>query len=292
MNRNRAFTLIELLVVIAIIAILAAILFPVFAQAKQAAKNTTAISNMKQIGTGLMMYAGDNDDLFPNRRYEVSVQQAPGRMVLSWKHSAYPYIKSADLFRDPQNPASRYVDDVSDPVLAAQDNFVPALPSIVPGTPVFQRGYAMQNTFWLAGNWGGNGISNTVVDEPAKVMQIIETTSVWVDYGVYIPFCNGSAASNAYGHCVDGETWWGPQVPRVWPGAAPNYGGGKWDDKRFVATYFDGHAKSVALAQTCAGGQDDLNMWGYVPSRLPSGYFAAGLEWLGTFCTSLREAGG
>ena len=62
---KRAFTLIELLVVIAIIAILAAILFPVFAQAKEAAKKTQCLSNGKQIGTALIMYLSDNDDKYP-----------------------------------------------------------------------------------------------------------------------------------------------------------------------------------------------------------------------------------
>jgi prepilin-type N-terminal cleavage/methylation domain-containing protein len=62
---KRAFTLIELLVVIAIIAILAAILFPVFAQAKIAAKKTQAISNAKQSGTAMLLYSGDADDLLP-----------------------------------------------------------------------------------------------------------------------------------------------------------------------------------------------------------------------------------
>ena len=62
---KRAFTLIELLVVIAIIAILAAILFPVFAQAKEAAKKTADLSNIKQLGTANAIYQGDNDDLFP-----------------------------------------------------------------------------------------------------------------------------------------------------------------------------------------------------------------------------------
>jgi prepilin-type N-terminal cleavage/methylation domain-containing protein/prepilin-type processing-associated H-X9-DG protein len=65
LNKFRAFTLIELLVVIAIIAILAAILFPVFAQAKAAAKKTACLSNMKQVGTALTMYASDNDDGYP-----------------------------------------------------------------------------------------------------------------------------------------------------------------------------------------------------------------------------------
>jgi prepilin-type N-terminal cleavage/methylation domain-containing protein len=62
---KRAFTLIELLVVIAIIAILAAILFPVFAQAKVAAKKTKAISNVKQTATSVLLYTGDHDDVMP-----------------------------------------------------------------------------------------------------------------------------------------------------------------------------------------------------------------------------------
>ncbi|MFN9897711.1 MAG: prepilin-type N-terminal cleavage/methylation domain-containing protein, partial [bacterium] len=61
---KKAFTLIELLVVIAIIAILAAILFPVFAQAKAAAKKAAGISNQKQISLGITMYGADNDDMY------------------------------------------------------------------------------------------------------------------------------------------------------------------------------------------------------------------------------------
>jgi prepilin-type N-terminal cleavage/methylation domain-containing protein/prepilin-type processing-associated H-X9-DG protein len=64
-GRRRAFTLIELLVVIAIIAILAAILFPVFAQARAAARQTSCLSNVKQVGLGAMMYAQDYDETFP-----------------------------------------------------------------------------------------------------------------------------------------------------------------------------------------------------------------------------------
>lgn len=99
MNLNsskRAFTLIELLVVIAIIAILAAILFPVFAQAKEAAKKTTCLSNQKQIGLGILLYQGDTDDVFPMDQYwdyaSLNIQQ------VRWFDNVYPYIKSGDKF--------------------------------------------------------------------------------------------------------------------------------------------------------------------------------------------------
>src|SRR5579862_6925864 len=67
-NKNRGFTLIELLVVIAIIAILAAILFPVFSQAKEAAKKTQCFSNMNQIGLAMEMYNQDNDYFYPQSK--------------------------------------------------------------------------------------------------------------------------------------------------------------------------------------------------------------------------------
>src|SRR5947208_16218835 len=66
-TQKRGFTLIELLVVIAIIAILAAILFPVFAQAREKARQTTCLSNLKQLGLGFRMYLQDYDDTFPGR---------------------------------------------------------------------------------------------------------------------------------------------------------------------------------------------------------------------------------
>ena len=97
---KRAFTLIELLVVIAIIAILAAILFPVFAQAKAAAKKTVDLSNEKQLVLGITMYAGDNDDRTPKTHHDLEAGETIADLY-PWYQPLQPYLKSADILRDP-----------------------------------------------------------------------------------------------------------------------------------------------------------------------------------------------
>jgi prepilin-type N-terminal cleavage/methylation domain-containing protein/prepilin-type processing-associated H-X9-DG protein len=94
MRTRTAFTLIELLVVIAIIAILAAILFPVFAQAKDAAKKSQGLSNVKQIGTAMHLYLGDNDDVTPST-YIIAGQGVDIYQTMQ------PYIKNMDIFFSP-----------------------------------------------------------------------------------------------------------------------------------------------------------------------------------------------
>ena len=107
MNR-KAFTLIELLVVIAIIAILAAILFPVFAQAKLAAKKTSSLSNTKQVTLSAIMYGGDYDDYLPlcvsgswQGIETPKVTSALPTHAQTWVGIVQPYIKSLGLMVDP-----------------------------------------------------------------------------------------------------------------------------------------------------------------------------------------------
>lgn len=111
MNRNRAFTLIELLVVIAIIAILAAILFPVFAQAKDSAKKTQGLSNGKQIVLANIMYSSDSDDVFAPAVTDDQACYDGLDYDCAWISRVMPYVKSIRLFYSPNAP------DQKDPVL-------------------------------------------------------------------------------------------------------------------------------------------------------------------------------
>lgn len=163
---RRAFTLIELLVVIAIIAILAAILFPVFAQAKEAAKKTATLNNFKQTATASIMYAGDNDDMFPlpyvvitGGTYQTSLISIPAgwrpgafsqeprlsQDQMHWGNSIQPYAKAYDIYEASGMPKQRETSAAADynaPVrrwasssvtfnglLGAQSNSVIAQPS-------------------------------------------------------------------------------------------------------------------------------------------------------------------
>ena len=100
-NKRNAFTLIELLVVIAIIAILAAILFPVFARARENARRTSCLSNLKQIGLGIIQYGQDYDGYMPPS------QLGSGIYTESWPTLMFPYIKSEQVFVCPSGSEGR-----------------------------------------------------------------------------------------------------------------------------------------------------------------------------------------
>jgi prepilin-type N-terminal cleavage/methylation domain-containing protein/prepilin-type processing-associated H-X9-DG protein len=98
--KRRGFTLIELLVVIAIIAILAAILFPVFARAREKARQTACLSNLKQIGTGMIMYVQDYDEKFPRHYFRNSNDTIVGSVITV----IHPYIANVDVWDCPSSP--------------------------------------------------------------------------------------------------------------------------------------------------------------------------------------------
>lgn len=110
---KRAFTLIELLVVIAIIAILAAILFPVFSQAKEAAKKSSCLSNTKQLGVSTLLYLGDYDDNYPQSAYSLDTKTYVGNIgllipgsgdrVFSQFDAVMPYMKNTGILVCPSN---------------------------------------------------------------------------------------------------------------------------------------------------------------------------------------------
>ena len=113
-NPKRGFTLIELLVVIAIIAILAAILFPVFAQAREKARQAACLSNEKQMGSAMLMYAGDYDGIWPLHDFSVPFSKTgdkAGLAVDDWSNTTRPnfakgitpYLKNRDVFVCPSN---------------------------------------------------------------------------------------------------------------------------------------------------------------------------------------------
>lgn len=101
-RKKHGFTLIELLVVIAIIAILAAILFPVFAKAREQARKTSCLSNMKQLGTGILMYVQDNDETMPLTNYGVNLTPQ-NKYTYEWQNSVQPYLKNRQIFRCPSD---------------------------------------------------------------------------------------------------------------------------------------------------------------------------------------------
>jgi prepilin-type N-terminal cleavage/methylation domain-containing protein/prepilin-type processing-associated H-X9-DG protein len=164
MKRNAAFTLIELLVVIAIIAILAAILFPVFAQAREKARQTSCLSNSKQLGTALMMYAQDYDETMCRafNSYVVGTET----VARDWSVDIYPYIRTGLA---PVNAA--IIAGVRRQDLYTASSPFYQCPSKAPSRDNrgFRRGFGYN--FWLA---TGTGVSLAAMSAPADVAAFAE----------------------------------------------------------------------------------------------------------------------
>jgi prepilin-type N-terminal cleavage/methylation domain-containing protein len=197
--RKFAFTLIELLVVIAIIAILAAILFPVFAQAKQAAKGTASLSNIKQHMAAWLLYADDNDDTAVPL-----ANQTPGPLLFDgmnyspWAQLLNPYRKNVDITQDPLTQTNE------------SENGIPTN-LLWPYRP--QYGYAF--TIWsplIAFSGAGNpqpiqltqaaSPSRTVVFTGRKSRKTLDWrfvgTVIWMAQAVAPPYCGGGPSATAF----------------------------------------------------------------------------------------------
>ena len=173
-NRRSAFTLIELLVVIAIIAILAAILFPVFAQAREKARQTSCLSNIKQLGLGLFMYCQDYDETMPAAFAAVPAQNGGGANAIPYEEQLRPYIKNNQLSGCPSDSQPRPSRDIGQ---FWDGSFF--------GKPLIKRSYGYVgeiNTQEANGNdsntgmstWG-NGRSLAAIDQPADTIALCES---------------------------------------------------------------------------------------------------------------------
>jgi len=159
-NKN-AFTLIELLVVIAIIAILAAILFPVFARARENARRSSCQSNLKQIGLGIIQYVQDYDEKLPSIGTGNPTNSAGTGG--SWAQRIYPYIKSSQLFACPSNTQNNTDRDGANVSLNA---------------PIIKRSYAA-NFHYLGCN-GDSPNAENIVQSPAIKIMVSENLSAEV----------------------------------------------------------------------------------------------------------------
>ncbi|MDQ3813055.1 MAG: DUF1559 domain-containing protein [Armatimonadota bacterium] len=235
--KNQGFTLIELLVVIAIIALLAAILFPVFARARENARRTSCQSNLKQIGIGLMQYTQDYDEMFP-----MAMRNAAGDNNSPWHVLVQPYVKSVQLFACPSNTNKNRILNNS------------TIANVTPnGVPVsyISNGGGWNGDFTAKGDAGrpmsraGNGGGRPLVDlqSPSQTFLVLESNTTRQD-------------------------------PDAW--SAQDINGTQIDFTNHLGTanwlFCDGHVKALKPMATITGG----NMWSMdpadaVPATAPSG---------------------
>lgn len=211
---QKGFTLIELLVVIAIIAILAAILFPVFAQAREKARAITCISNLKQLGLGIMQYSQDYDERNPY------VYGNNGDPDWSWCTIVLPYIKSIGVYACPDDTYSRGANDYD-----ANGNPLKSPPRKVSYSLTLPWGD------WN-GDWGASNAALAAISNPATTIVLSER---WNGYHILAP---GWAQDN---WCNDGEFLYGQNGG---PAASRGHSGGS----NYV--FADGHAKWMHYEQT------------------------------------------
>ncbi len=204
--RHKGFTLIELLVVIAIIAILAAILFPVFARAREKARATSCLSNVKQLTLGAIMYASDFDGKVVSRWWWGGGSGG----VCVWADQVYPYVKNADLYICPTLEPT-YYDSRADWIFYF--SYVPNEFHFSSNGPYDGPG-AVEYPYPDNTNPCNRYFKLDNVPEPAETMYLSESDS----YRLMCPLCMNlgnesreiSTRHNGGGNCgfVDGHAKW------------------------------------------------------------------------------------
>lgn len=272
---QKAFTLIELLVVIAIIAILAAILFPVFAQAKVAAKKATSVSDAKQWGLSIAIYENDADDMFPVWTYNGTFDVDKGDRSLY--NVIGPYVKSHDMTKTANSPFSI--------LQREEDASFPDPLKKVGASVQLQQDY---NLGWLtdyginyqvmtgfsvkAGVWMENPQSTSYIAKPAETLQVLtgifgRNASGGLTDGGQLPIdppCYQYPDGSTFIPSVPGGNGiyffggWTPSNPLAW-----NVFGGAWPYYNNYVTvgFMDTHVKPEQPSQLAVG-CDVQDFWG------------------------------
>jgi prepilin-type N-terminal cleavage/methylation domain-containing protein/prepilin-type processing-associated H-X9-DG protein len=224
---RKGFTLIELLVVLAVISILAAILFPVFAKARQAARKASEINNMKQLSLALMMYAQDYDDHFPYYTGE------PFGTALQWPKLLFPYFREPNILFSPSLPELVLTPRSHSNI---NDYFLNRFPSYG-----YNKDYLGEIPPGKGEQTGGAALA--AVQEPAQTVAFVtaamsQTDNLGIQLEPYQP-------AAGYAYALPPNLWSGTSVivTDSYGYAWPTY------DGFFIAAFADGHVKAVSAAQ-------------------------------------------
>ncbi|BDI32385.1 hypothetical protein CCAX7_44360 [Capsulimonas corticalis] len=236
-SKLRGFTLIELLVVIAIIAILAAILFPVFAKAREKARQTSCASNMKQLGLAFIQYTQDYDETMVPRNNGPSGE-------FSYLDILQPYVKSGVVTQCPSNPEHNYK-------TCCQPNDSNSKSYVSYGANAAKR-YPKDANGNYSGPLGGatgpfldTPVAIASFQSPAQLIALLESTSMFTDFDP-----NVTGGFNAW----DQPT---PNRPDV-----GNLFAGHTGMANFL--FIDGHVKAMkplATLDQVSGGSGQTNLW-------------------------------
>lgn len=255
-DKLRGFTLIELMVVIAVIAALAAILLPVFAQAREKARATACLSNLKQIGAAALMYAQDYDDLFPWNPFrqghwgamyfqKYHPTHCPDPATTSYVVLMMPYLRSADVWRCP---------DFYGYPLPLYNQYEPSL------DPARDRHVGYSFNPWLLGDLCAPQGPAAIESSASEVALFGDADAPW-DF------------SWAGSRVVDGELYWPATGFRTYYPSVPQYQGLGWrrHERGLNFVFVDGHARFDLHR---SGGQTlSPGAWGD-EHRFEVGYFA------------------